>query len=236
MLEIEGLSAGYPGVPVLNNISLMISDNEIVALFGHNGAGKSTLLKAIFGLLLNSKGKSSFNGQDTLGKRPEQLTRLGLAMVPQDKGIFPNLTVGENLKLGLWASGTMKDSDAESERRLERVFYRLPMLRKRWGERAGNLSGGQQQMVSIGRALLCQPALLLLDEPSVGLSPKMVEETMELVHQLQIDEGISVLLVEQNVNQALAVANRVYVLKNGQIIWQGHPELLKDAHSLWNLF
>lgn len=238
LLEVERLSAGYPDVPVVHGVSLVVDAGEVVALFGHNGAGKSTLLKGLFGALGRwCSGGVSFKGKAVSGSSTRELTRLGMALVPQEQGVFPSLTVAENMRMGFWASG-LRGAGARDElhRRLERTFHYLPLLRERWTERAGNLSGGQQQMVSIGRALLAGPSLLLLDEPSTGLAPKLVEDIMELVRRLREEEGLSVLLVEQNVGQALAVSDRIYLMKEGELIREARPDDLKDSQELWALF
>lgn len=235
LLEVADVHAGYGNVPVLRGVSLSVRPAEVVALLGHNGAGKTTLLRAVYGLITVWKGRIAFDGQDVHTPAGALAARRGMALVPQGKGVFGGLTVGENLRLGLWASG-LRDKDPEARRRLERVFGYLPVLRNRWNERCRALSGGQQQLVSIGRALLVQPRLLLLDEPSVGLAPIMVEQTMELVGRLRDEERLGVVLVEQNVRQALTIADRVAVLKNGRIIRTGEPAELGVAEQLWALF
>jgi branched-chain amino acid transport system ATP-binding protein len=235
MLRVKDLSAGYGSLNVLDRVSLGVEASEVVALFGHNGAGKTTLLKAIFGLLGDARGEVSFRDENILNQAPKNLTSHGIALVPQGRGVFANLTVAENLRLGLLAAG-VKANSAEGERRLERVFQHLPLLRERFHERAGRLSGGQQQMVSIGRALVLGPSLLLMDEPSIGLSPKIVQEVMHLVRRLRDEAGLAVLLVEQNVRHALKVAQRVYVLKAGTVILETTPQQLSDLKSLWDLF
>lgn len=238
LLEVEGLNAGYPEVPVVAGVNLSVDAGEIVALFGHNGAGKSTLLKGLFGALGRwCSGRVTFKGQAVGGSSTRALTRLGMALVPQEQGVFPSLTVAENLQMGFWASGLHgAGAREEQRRRMERTFRYLPLLQERWSERAGNLSGGQQQMVSIGRALLAGPSLLMLDEPSTGLAPKLVEDMMELVRRLREEEGMSVLLVEQNVGQALAVADRIYLMKEGELIREARPGELSDSQELWALF
>jgi branched-chain amino acid transport system ATP-binding protein len=235
MLQVENLSAGYGSLNVLDRVSLGIEESEVVALFGHNGAGKTTLLKAIFGLLDGIHGEMRFRGESILNTSPKARTSRGIAYVPQGRGVFANLTVAENLRLGLFAAGISADS-TEGKRRFERVFQHLPLLRERLHERAGRLSGGQQQMVSIGRALALSPSLLLMDEPSIGLSPRIVQEVMQLVRRLREEAGLAVLLVEQNVRQALRVAQRVYVMKAGTMILESTPKHLTELKSLWELF
>lgn len=237
LLKVEGFNAGYPDVPVVADVDLTVAAGEIVALFGHNGAGKSTLLKALFGALARRSGHVWFKDQAVERWSTRDLTRSGMALVPQEQGVFPSLTVGEILRMGFWAAGVRgSQAKAEQQRRLERTFHYLPVLRERWSERAGNLSGGQQQMVSIGRALLTGPSLLMLDEPSTGLAPNLVEDIMRLVSRLREEEGLSVLLVEQNVGQALAVADRIYLMKEGRLIREARPDELTDSRELWSLF
>jgi branched-chain amino acid transport system ATP-binding protein len=235
MLQVENLSAGYGSLNVLDRVSLAVEEGEVVALFGHNGAGKSTLLKTIFGLIGDAQGEITFRGERILNAPPRTLTSRGIAFVPQGRGVFPNLTVAENLRLGLHAAG-ISAASAEGKCRLERVFQHLPLLRERLHERAGRLSGGQQQMVSIGRALALGPSLLLMDEPSIGLSPRVVQDVVRLVRQLRVEAGLAVLLVEQNVRQALRVAQRAYVMKAGVVILEATPEQLTARKSLWELF
>lgn len=237
LLHVENFHAGYPNVPVVADVSLSVEKGEIVSLFGHNGAGKSTLLKGLFGALGKCSGRVAVRDQAVTGRSTRDLTRLGMALVPQEQGVFPSLTVGENLQMGFWASGVPRLRAAEEQRnRLERTFRYLPLLRERWSEKAGTLSGGQQQMVSIGRALLAGPSLLMLDEPSTGLAPKLVEDIMQLICQLRDEEGMSVLLVEQNVGQALAVSDRIYLMKEGRLIREARPAELTNSQDLWTLF
>jgi len=237
MLQVEGFHAGYPDLPVVADAALSVGKGEIVALFGHNGAGKSTLLKGLFGALGKCRGEVRVQDQRIRHWSSRELTRLGVALVPQERGVFPSLTVQENLQMGFWASGVPRArAQQEQQARLERTFRYLPLLRERWREKAGTLSGGQQQMVSIGRALLAGPSLLMLDEPSTGLAPNLVEDIMQLIRQLRDEENLSVLLVEQNVGQALAIADRIYLMKEGRIIRETRPAQLTDPQELWALF
>ncbi len=237
MLVVEDFYAGYPKVPVVEGAALRVAAGEIVSLFGHNGAGKSTLMKGLFGVLGRCRGRVDFDGRAVNGQSTRTRTRMGMALVPQEGGVFPGLTVGENLKMGFWACG-LRGAEARQayEHRLARALGYLPLLEQRWGDRAGNLSGGQQQMVSIGRALLCGPRLLLLDEPSTGLAPNLVDDIMALVSRLRDEEKMSVLLVEQNVGQALDVSDRVYLMKGGRITREADPGELAQSQSLWSLF
>ena len=234
MLRVERVRGGYAHVPVLEDVSCELVEGEIVAIFGHNGAGKSTLLKLLFGLLRGIDGRVEFNGSDLTRATPRERTRAGIAYVPQEQGVFPRLTVGENLRMGLWARGGRGDGSEDAA--FEEVFRYLPILRERWAAHAGDLSGGQQQMLSIARALVMRPKLLMLDEPSTGLAPTLVKDVMELVKRIKDEAGVSVLLVEQNVAAALAIANRAYLMKSGRIIRAARPDELYDAATLWSLF
>ncbi|GAB3673775.1 ABC transporter ATP-binding protein [Salinisphaera aquimarina] len=237
MLVVEDLHAGYPNVPVVAGANLSVGAGEIVALFGHNGAGKSTLMKGLFGVLGRCPGRVTFDERPVAGFSTRAMTRLGMTLVPQERGVFPSLTVKENLQMGFWSSGVGRaTAKAEYDKRLARALGYLPLLEQRWNDKVGNLSGGQQQMVSIGRALLAGPSLLLLDEPSTGLAPNLVDDIMALIGQLREEEGMSVLLVEQNVGQALAVSDRVYLMKGGQIIHEATPAELAESQNLWALF
>ncbi|MCL5043801.1 MAG: ABC transporter ATP-binding protein [Deltaproteobacteria bacterium] len=234
-LGVEALCAGYAGVPVLRQVSMRVQSGAAVVLLGHNGAGKSTLLRALFGLVAEASGRVWLDGEPVLGLTPAAIAARAVALVPQGQGVFPSLTVAENLRLGLFAAGVAAPS-AEGKARLARVFHYLPALRELMERPAGLLSGGQQQMTSIARALVSRPKLLLLDEPSIGLAPAIVREVMRLVGQLSSQEGISVLMAEQNVRPALAVADRVYVMKSGAIVHESDPQALADVETLWRLF
>jgi branched-chain amino acid transport system ATP-binding protein len=224
LLRIEGLVAGYGRVEVLRGIDLEVREGEIVALLGSNGAGKSTLNNVVCGLVPATRGRIEFDGRDLTNSHYREVVRAGLIQVPEGRRIFPNLEVRENLELGSFARGR--------ERRaanLERVFATFPRLAERATQKAGTMSGGEQQMLAIGRALMAEPRLLILDEPSLGLSPRLVEEMFDLVGRLHA-EGLSVLLVEQNVALSLAIAARAYVLENGALRFSGRPdELLARA-------
>ncbi len=224
LLDVRDLVAGYGRVEVLRGVSLHVQPGEIVALLGSNGAGKSTLNNTVCGLVPASAGRVGFDGADLTGAHYRDVVRAGLIQVPEGRRVFPNLTVRENLELGAFARGR--------ERRganLERVFATFPRLHERVAQRAGTMSGGEQQMLAIGRALMAEPRLLILDEPSLGLSPLLVEEMFALIRRLHA-EGLSILLVEQNVGQSLEVADRAYVLENGSLRFAGTPaELLASA-------
>jgi branched-chain amino acid transport system ATP-binding protein len=221
MLEVRGLRGGYGAVEVLRGVSLEIRAGEIVAVLGSNGAGKSTLNNTLCGLLPAFGGTVSFDGADLTRARDREIVAAGLIQVPEGRRVFPNLSVRENLELGSYRRGR-----ARRTANLERVYGTFPRLAERAAQRAGTLSGGEQQMLAIGRGLMSEPRLLILDEPSLGLSPLLVDEMFALVKRLNAG-GLSILLVEQNVAQSLEVAHRAYVLENGAIAFDGTPaELL----------
>lgn len=229
MLEVSALRAGYGPIEVLRGIDLTVAAGEIVALLGSNGAGKSTLNNNISSLYRPFDGIIRFNGKDITGTPSMQIVEAGLVQVPEGRRVFPNLTVRDNLELGSYRRG--KPARAQN---LERVLATFPRLRERLRQAAGTLSGGEQQMLAIGRGLMAEPRLLILDEPSLGLSPLLVEEMFALIGRLNAD-GLAILLVEQNVMQSLTIAHRAYVLENGRIALQGpaaelaeHPGLRKS--------
>ncbi|MCA0245528.1 MAG: ABC transporter ATP-binding protein [Proteobacteria bacterium] len=229
MLEVSALRAGYGPIEVLRGIDLTVAAGEIVALLGSNGAGKSTLNNNISGLYRPFGGNIRFDGKDIAGTPSMQIVEAGLVQVPEGRRVFPNLTVRDNLELGSYRRG--KPARAQN---LERVLATFPRLRERLRQAAGTLSGGEQQMLAIGRGLMAEPRLLILDEPSLGLSPLLVEEMFALIGRLNA-EGLAILLVEQNVMQSLTIAHRAYVLENGRIALQGpaaelaeHPDLRRS--------
>ena len=226
LLAIEGLRGGYGRVEVLRGVDLHIDAGEIVVLLGSNGAGKSTLNNTVCGLYLAWAGRVRFDGVELTHAHYREIVRVGLIQVPEGRRVFPNLTVRENLELGSFARGR--------ERRaanIERAFALFPRLKEREAQRAGTLSGGEQQMLAIGRGLMAEPRLLILDEPSLGLSPLLVEELFALIGRLNGD-GLAVLLVEQNVAQSLEIADRAYVLENGSIRFSGKPDDLLASDDL----
>ncbi len=230
VLEASELVAGYGTKQVLHGVSLRVEAGEIVALIGHNGAGKTTLLKTLFGLLPVRGGEVRYAGRPITGRRAALNVRDGLSFVPQGHGIFTDLTVGENLELGGYSVGA-----AEPER-LAAIYDLFPILKERRDQRAGTLSGGQQQMLALGLALVLRPKLLLLDEPSLGLAPVLVQRVLESVQEINRRFGTAALLVEQNVKQALRIAGRVYVMKIGQISLEDRAETLLARRDLWQLF
>jgi len=224
MLEIRDLRGGYGGVEVLRGITLNIDAGEIVAVLGSNGAGKSTLNNMVCGLLPSSGGRVSLDGRDITGARYTDIVAAGLIQVPEGRRVFPNLTVAENLELGCYRRGR-----ARRAQNLERVCAIFPRLKERVAQRAGTLSGGEQQMLAIGRGIMGEPRLLILDEPSLGLSPLLVEEVFALIRRLH-REGLAILLVEQNVGRSLEIADRAYVMENGAVVFSGTPpELLANG-------
>jgi len=224
LLKVQGLVAGYGRVTVLRGVDLEVGSGEIVALLGSNGAGKSTLNNRVSGLVAHMAGRIEFDGADITRAHYRDVVRAGLIQVPEGRRIFPNLSVLENLELGSYSRARERRSA-----NLERVFTVFPRLAERRTQKAGTMSGGEQQMLAIGRGLMAEPRLLILDEPSLGLSPLLVEELFALVQRLN-REGLALLVVEQNVGQTLAIAGRAYVLENGSIRFAGTPdELLASA-------
>jgi branched-chain amino acid transport system ATP-binding protein len=224
LLEIGALRGGYGRVEVLRGIDLQLHAGETVALLGSNGAGKSTLNNTVCGLVPAWAGRVRFAGQELTRASSRAIVQAGLIQVPEGRRVFPNLSVRDNLELGSYARARARRAS-----NLERVFGVFPKLRERDKQRAGTLSGGEQQMLAIGRGLMAEPKLLILDEPSLGLSPLLVEELFALIGRLHAD-GLAVLLVEQNVGQSLDIADRAYVLENGAIRFAGTPaELLASA-------
>ena len=229
LLDIEGLSVTYGPVSALQNVTLTVSAGEAVALVGANGAGKSTLFKSIVGFLRPRSGRLLFRGRDMSGVRPERRARLGLGYAPEGRRVFPGLTVRENLEVAVFGG------KAERERRLDRAFALFPQLAQRQSQLGWQLSGGQQQMLAIGRALMGEPRLLLLDEPSLGLSPKLADEVLAAIKTI-VSHGTAVLLAEQNVRKALACCDRAYVLEIGKVALSGASSTLRNAEEIRRAF
>jgi branched-chain amino acid transport system ATP-binding protein len=209
LLEVDSVSTGYGDSDVVTGVSLRVEDREIVTLIGPNGAGKSTLLKAIVGLLAARQGRIRFGGRDITGLRASSVVKEGISYVPQTQNVFPSLTVLENLQMGAYLSR------APIRTALEGVFERFPVLRERGGQRAGTLSGGERQMVAIGMALMLEPRLLILDEPSAGLAPSVVKALFERIRGVN-QVGVAILMVEQNAREALSFSDRGYLLVSGR--------------------
>lgn len=226
MLRLEGLRASYGKVEALKGVSLQVSLGELVTLIGANGAGKTSTLKAISGVLRPTGGRILFEGGEIHRLTPREILTRGIAHCPEGRRVFPYLTVRENLEMGAYVRTDIRLIRED----LERVFAYFPILAERLYQTAGTLSGGEQQMLAIGRALMARPRLLLLDEPSLGLAPRVVEGILEVLRQVH-HEGVGVFLVEQNVQASLALADRGYVLENGRISGAGSGrELLQDSH------
>jgi branched-chain amino acid transport system ATP-binding protein len=224
LLELSSVEARYGPVKALHGVSLNVGEGELVAVLGANGAGKTTTLRAISGTVRRT-GEILFRGEK-LSRRPESTARAGIAHVPEGRGTFGELTVWENLRLGAYARpGTIKDDAA-------RVFKFFPRLEERRGQQAGTLSGGEQQMLALGRAMMARPKLLLLDEPSLGLAPLIVREIFDALERMKAQDGMSVLVVEQNANLALAHAARAYVLEVGNVVVEGTSDELRANESV----
>ncbi len=232
LLRVSSLVTGYGKKQVLTGVSLNVAVGEIVALIGHNGAGKSTLLKAVFGLLPIWKGQVAYNGNDLHSPKPWELLRAGIAYVPQGNRVFTDLTVRENLEMG----GVTLPTKAKLKEGMERVFTLFPALMNRLRQRGGTLSGGEKQMLALANALILSPRLLLLDEPSLGLSPPLVTEALARIPQINHNSGVAVLIVEQKVREVLKISQRVYVLRNGSVSFSGRTEALRDDARLREVY
>lgn len=228
MLKIEGLHAAYGEIEVLHGIDVNVNDGEIVAVIGANSSGKSTMLSCISHLINPSGGKIFFDGKDITNMKPEDIVNLGLIQCPEGRQLFSKLTVRENLELGAFS----KRARNEKEKTLEQVYAFLPRLKERDAQIAGSLSGGEAQMLAIGRSMMSKPKLLMLDEPSLGLAPIVVLDIMRLVKTLRDEDQVTVLLVEQNVKQSLKTADRAYVLDNGKVVVSGKSEELLASEDV----
>ena len=231
MLKVSGVRTFYGHIEALKGVDMEIEEGEIVTLIGANGAGKSTLLMTICGTPQARNGSVVFEGKDITRKPTYEIMRLGIAQSPEGRRIFPRMSVLENLKMGgITTDPKYFDDD------LERVFQIFPRLRERQTQRGGTLSGGEQQMLAIARALMSRPRLLLLDEPSLGLAPAVVQQIFDAVRHLADTEGLGVLLLEQNVSQALRIVDRVYVMRSGRVILEETAEQMRARDSYWDLF
>jgi len=231
-LLMEDIFVGYGKKVVVRGVSLEIKEGEIVTMLGHNGAGKTTTVKAIMGLLPSLKGNIHFYGEDKTAWPPKENVVKGISYVPQGMGLFPDLTVAHNFELACY---TVKD-DSEIRARHQEIFNLFPILKEREWQTAGTLSGGQQRMLSVGMALMTRPKLLLMDEPSLGLAPLLVDHLMDTIRTINEQMDTAILLVEQNVKQALKIAERAYIMKIGNIILSETTEALQQKDQLWEFF
>ena len=230
MLEIDGISAHYGGVRALDDISFKLNEEEILALIGGNGAGKTTLLNLISGIIKPSRGKITFKGKSILSLSPEKIVERGIIQVPENRHVFGPLTVRENLELGAYRRRGKKNKQKILDD-FEYILALFPVLEKRLKQRAETLSGGEQQMLAIGRALMGRPILLLLDEPSLGLAPLVVQEIISIIEKLR-NEGTTIFLVEQNARAALKISDRAYVLETGKVRVQGRSSELMENEAV----
>jgi len=222
MLKIDDLKVNYGGIQAVKGISLEVSENEIVTLIGANGAGKSTILRTVSGLVKPSEGSVTFNGDEITGSSPYEIVSKGITLVPEGRKVFPDLTVLENLKIGAY----LRKDNIKPD--LEWVYDLFPKLKERSWQPAGTMSGGEQQMLAVGRALMSRPKLMMMDEPSLGLAPLIVKDIFDIIKEI-MRQGVTILLIEQNANMALQTANRAYVLETGLITMEGKgTELLND--------
>ncbi len=232
MLETTNLEVRYGPIQAVKGVSLRVEEGEIVALLGANGAGKSSTLWAIAGALAAASGTIWLNGEDVTALSPERMVRKGLSMVPETRDVFPDLTVMENLRLGAF---TQRHNREETAANLERMLTLFPILRQRSDQAAGTLSGGEQQMLVIARAMMSQPRILLLDEPSLGLAPRIVDQIFEMIAELRA-AGLTILLVEQNAGKALEIADRVYVVRLGEVAASGTADEVATTYDLKALY
>jgi branched-chain amino acid transport system ATP-binding protein len=226
MLKLENVQTGYGNILAIKDVNLEISEGEIVTLIGANGAGKSTTLMTISGVVPTRAGRILFNDREIQNMEADQIVRMGICQVPEGRHIFPELTVQENLDMGAF----LRTNKKEIKRDIDYVFSLFPILAERRGQDGGTLSGGEQQMLAMSRALMARPKLLLLDEPSMGLAPLVIRQIFEIIKQINTENNTTIFLVEQNANQALHIADRGYVIENGRIVFSGQAEtLLKNS-------
>jgi len=226
LLEAKGVHAGYGPTHVLHGLDFVVEEGNVTALLGANGAGKTTTLRAVCGMI-RTEGDITFLGERITGRATEEIARMGLAHVPDGRGTFMELTVEENFKLGAYVR---RDAQVQSD--FERMWEWFPRLRQRWKQQAGTLSGGEQQMLAIARALLMRPKLLLLDEPSFGLAPLIVQEIFGIMRRIREESGVGILLVEQNANLALELADRAYLLETGSIVMAGPAAEIRQDEAI----
>ncbi|TDT66971.1 amino acid/amide ABC transporter ATP-binding protein 2 (HAAT family) [Hypnocyclicus thermotrophus] len=232
MLKVENLNVHYGNIHAIKDLNIEINKGEIICLIGANGAGKTSTLHSISKLIIPSSGKMFFEGEEITNLSTTEIVKRGLIQVPEGRRVFANLTVLENLELGAY----LKTNKKEVEKDMEKVFNRFPRLYERKTQLAGTLSGGEQQMLAMGRALMASPKLLLLDEPSMGLAPLLIQEVFNIVQEINKEMGITILIVEQNANMALKISDRAYILETGNIIKSGnaknllHDEAVREAY------
>jgi branched-chain amino acid transport system ATP-binding protein len=232
MLSVENISAGYGGILAINEVSIDVQPGEVVVLIGANGAGKSTLLRTISGAIKPKAGQIVYQDHKIDGIKPHRIVKMGVVQIPEGRGILARMTVKENLEMGAY----LRSDKASIARDLDQVFEKFPRLKERLGQNAGTLSGGEQQMLAIGRALMAKPQLLIMDEPSLGLAPVLVEFIIDTIQELRAKDGYTILLVEQNANQALAVADRGYVMETGRIVLEGDSRALRNNEEVQNAY
>ena len=224
MLEIKNLHSGYGELEVLRGVDIEVPERKIVALIGPNGAGKSTVIKSVFGIAQTKSGEIKFSGKNLRNLKTHELLSSGISYVPQGKIVFGDLTVRENLEMG----AEIINNKQLIESRINEAYERFPILRKRANKSAFTLSGGERQMLALGRALLSKPSILMLDEPSLGLSPKLQKELFEIISKLK-EEGVAVLIVEQNAKKAIEIADRTYLLEDGKVVLKGGKDIIKHT-------
>ena len=232
MLELEHLNAGYGRKQVVFDVSMHVGEGEVVGVLGHNGSGKSTTIKTVLGVLPAFGGKVVFRGEPVHGRGTRLNVKHGMALIPSERFVFQDLTVIDNLLLG----GANDPNPSSRAERMELVLQLFPILRERAQQPAGTMSGGQQRMVSLGIALMAHPKLLMLDEPSLGLAPSVVRQIFDVVRKLADTEGLSVLLLEQNVGQALRICDRIYVMRSGRVLLEETVDQMRARDSYWDLF
>ena len=231
LLKVSDVATAYGAIEALKGVSLSAADGEITCLLGPNGAGKTTLMMTIAGILKPRRGSITLRGEEVAGRAPRHIVERGIALVPENRLVFPDMTVEENLRAGAFS----RDDAAEIGRDVEAMFTRFPRLRERSAQNAGTLSGGEQQMLAISRALMARPKLLLMDEPSLGLAPLIVEDIFRIIRELNA-EGTTIFLVEQNAHMALRIANHFYLIEQGRVVFDGTPgemeeeEIIKRAY------
>jgi branched-chain amino acid transport system ATP-binding protein len=231
LLEVDDIHAGYGKLEILRGVSLRVESGQVVSIIGPNGAGKSTVFKTLFGLLPVRQGRVRFDGEDVTNRTPADLLRRGMTYVPQGRNVFPLMTVDENLRLGAY----IRPRSVELEREVDRVYETFPMLRDARGKRAAELSGGQQQMLEMGRALLLRPRLMLLDEPTLGLAPLVFREIFRIITDLR-RAGQTILMVEQNASKALEISDYAYVLELGRNRFDGSGEAIRSDERIRRLY